>query len=154
MPAYFLDSSAAVKRYARETGSAWVLNLFRFARANLFYAARITHTETVSAIAGKKRGRELTAREAAQAVKRFRKHFPYKFFIIEIDEPTVEKATDLAEKHFLRGYDAIQLAAALKADADRKAVGGDGLIFVCADNNLRNAAQTEGLSVEDPNTHR
>jgi predicted nucleic acid-binding protein len=28
MAAFFLDSSAAVKRYATEAGSAWVSNLF------------------------------------------------------------------------------------------------------------------------------
>ena len=28
MTVYFIDSSALVKRYINETGSAWILNLF------------------------------------------------------------------------------------------------------------------------------
>jgi len=153
MPAYFLDSSATVKRYAAETGSAWILSLFRPKQSNLFYAARITQTECISAIARKQRGGGITAKQAAQAIKRFRKHFQYKFFKVEIDAQVVEEATNLAEKHFLRGYDAVQLAAALKVQATRARSGAAGLIFVCADNALRQAASAEGLAIEDPNAH-
>lgn len=153
MPAYFLDSSATVKRYAAETGSAWILSLFRPKQTNLFYAARITQAECISAIARKQRGGGITAKQAAMGIRRFRKHFQYKFFKVEIDAQIVEKASELAEKHFLRGYDAVQLAAALKAQSIRTRVGGSKLIFVCADNALRLAASAEGLATEDPNAH-
>lgn len=153
MPAYFLDSSATVKRYAAETGSAWILSLFRPKESNVFYAARITQTECVSSMVRKRRGKVMTAKQTAQAVKRFRKHFQDRFFKIEIDAQLIDRATELAEKYFLRGYDAVQLAAALKANADRISIGLSSPVFVSADNALNNAASAEGLTVDNPNLH-
>ena len=153
MPAYFLDSSAAVKRYVRETGTSWMISLFRQTPANVFYAARITAAEFASAAARRLRGRSLTAKQTGRAKKRFKRDFQRRFFKIEIDAQIIEKAEELAEKYFLRGYDAVQLAAALKAQNIRTAGGGGKLIFVCADNALRLAASAEGLAIEDPNAH-
>ena len=150
MSAYFLDSSAAVKRYVRETGTTWTINLFR-QRANVFHVARIAAAEVASAFARRKRANSLTAKQAAQAKKRFVRDFQRRLFKTEIDAQIIDKAAELAEKHFLRGYDAVQLAAALKIQSARLKAGAAGLIVVCADNNLRNAAQAEGLSVENPN---
>jgi hypothetical protein len=48
----------------------------------------------------------------------------------------------------LRGYDAVQLAAALAAGA----VLPD-LVFAAADDDLLAAARLEGLAVENPNQH-
>lgn len=53
---YFLDSSALVKRYAREKGTTWMLDLFRRAAGNRVYAARIAGVETAAALARKRRG--------------------------------------------------------------------------------------------------
>lgn len=153
MSAYFLDSSAAVKKYVREIGTGWLFSLFREKPANTFYVAEITAAEVASARARRFRGLSLTAKQAGQAKKRFERDFQRKFFRIDIDAQIVGEAAKLAEKHFLRGYDAVQLAAALKADNDRIAVGGSKLIFVCADNALRLAASAEGLTVDDPNSH-
>jgi predicted nucleic acid-binding protein len=50
VPVYFFDSSALVKRFARETGTAWVINLFKPASGNRIYIARITYVEVISAI--------------------------------------------------------------------------------------------------------
>jgi predicted nucleic acid-binding protein len=46
---YFLDSSALIKRYVTETGSAWVTNLIEPTSGNRIYVARITAVEVVSA---------------------------------------------------------------------------------------------------------
>jgi hypothetical protein len=48
MGAYFLDSSALVKRYAAETGTAWMTSLIDPAAGNVIYVARITGVETVA----------------------------------------------------------------------------------------------------------
>lgn len=53
MTAYFLDSSALVKRYAAETGSAWVESLTDPRAGNRIYVAAITHVEVVASIARK-----------------------------------------------------------------------------------------------------
>lgn len=59
----------------------------------------------------------------------------------------------LAETHTLRGYDAVQLAAALEANASRVAVGFSSLILITADADLLVAAAREGLAADDPNLH-
>ena len=59
----------------------------------------------------------------------------------------------LAEQHGLRGYDAVQLAAALELHAVRNRMGLTPLTFVSADSALNTASQTEGLMVDDPNAH-
>ena len=71
MAAYFLDSSALVKRYAAETGSAWVENLTDPRSGNRIYVAAITHVEVIAAIARKKKGLLLSATDAAAAIGRF-----------------------------------------------------------------------------------
>ena len=58
--------------------------------------------------------------------------------------PRFMQDTTLAWQHDLRGYDAVQLAAALAwqatvQDADHE------VVFACFDNTLRRAATAEGL---------
>ena len=65
----------------------------------------------------------------------------------------VTHAMMLAETYALRGYDAVQLAAALAVDIRYRA-SGLLLTLVSADAELNVAAATEGLAVEDPNSHR
>ena len=80
MAAYFLDSSAAVKRYIRETGTAWIISLFRQTPPNAFYVARLTLAEVISACARRWRGKGLTAKQADHAKARFRRDFRRKLF--------------------------------------------------------------------------
>lgn len=50
MAFYYVDSSALVKRYIRETGSAWVLSLFDPSLNNDVLIAAITGVEIIAAI--------------------------------------------------------------------------------------------------------
>ena len=59
----------------------------------------------------------------------------------------------LAETHALRGYDAVQLAAALEVYRERRRAGLPTPTFISADIGLNTAATAEGLTVDDPNTH-
>ena len=61
MGAYFLDTSAVVKRYIQETGTAWVRSIADPAAANLIYLARITDVEMTSAVVRRRRGGNLPA---------------------------------------------------------------------------------------------
>lgn len=153
MAAYFFDSSAMVKRYVREAGTAWVVNLVRNPNTNVFYVARIVSAEAVSAFARRRRDNSLTAKHAAKIKRRFLRDFQQRFFKIEIDAALIQAATELTDKYPLRGYDAVQLAAALKANNARIAVGASTLTFVSADNALNAAAQSENLRVENPNNY-
>ena len=147
MAVYFLDTSAAVKRYVLEPGSAWTRNLTDPAAGHFLYIARITDVEMTSAIA-RRRQSTLTLAQAASALNRFRQDFAQQYRIVEITIPLLRQASQLADTHVLRAYDAVQLAAALDIyQLD------PSLTLVSADADLNAAATAEGLAVEDPNTH-
>ena len=59
----------------------------------------------------------------------------------------------LAEKHPLRGYDAVQLTAALEVDRLRTAQELSPPELISADTALNDAALLEGLRIDDPNNH-
>lgn len=61
--------------------------------------------------------------------------------VVALDDALVRRAGDLAERHALRGYDAVQLASALAID-----VPGD-LLIATWDRELAAAAVAEGRMV-------
>jgi uncharacterized protein len=153
LAAYFFDSSAVVKRYAAETGTAWINSIASVAGGNLVYVARLTLVEVISAITRKARGTSLTAVMAFKAITDFRNDFLSEYAPVELTPRLIERAADLAEIHALRGYDAIQLAAALEINHDRITDGFSAITLVSADAALNAAAVAEGLAVDDPNAH-
>ncbi len=123
MAAYFFDSSALVKRYATEAGTAWVTALLDPMARNRIYIARITGVEVVSALTRKQRGQFISVVDAAAAITRFRQDFANRFRIVEVTAALTAVAMSLAETYALRGYDAVQLAAAHQAQQRRLARG-------------------------------
>lgn len=153
MAAYFFDSSALAKRYIRETGTAWVIGLFKPAAANRIYVARLASVEVISALTRRARAGTLGPDAAVKACARFRRSFVGRFRTVEINESLLDRATALAETYALRAYDAVQLAAALNANDGRLAAGATMLTLISADNALNDAAVAEGLVVDNPNDH-
>jgi predicted nucleic acid-binding protein len=151
--AYFFDSSALVKRYARETGTAWVLSVTDPTAGHAIYAARITGVEVVSALTRQTRNGVLLPTAAATALVQFRYDLAHQYLTIDITPTLIARAMGLAELHALRGYDAVQCAAALVVHAYRQALGMPTLTLVSADDALNGAAEAEGLLVDDPNVH-
>jgi hypothetical protein len=151
--AYFLDSSALVKRYARETGTTWMLSLFRSNAGHRLYISRITSVEVAAALTRKLRGGYLSAGEATRARGRLRRDISMRLRITEITPVMLTDAMNLAEKHGLRGYDAVQLGAALELNGRRVALGAAPLTLVTGDDELLIAAAAEGLPTDNPNTH-
>lgn len=153
MASYFLDSSAVVKRYVPETGSAWVKAITDPGAGNLLYVARITGAEVISAVTRRQRRDQITVPDAEVALTAFRRDFPSAFPVIEVTASVVARAMDLAERHGLRGYDAVQLAAALELRDQCRLAGLPEPVFLAADSQLNIAALAEGLAVDDPNNH-
>jgi predicted nucleic acid-binding protein len=149
--AYFLDSSALVKRYVIEPGTPWVRGLTRYRKSTYLYIALITAVEVTSAIA-RRRGVTLSAAQASSLLSRFRKHLAGRCLPSQITPALVSEAVTLANRHRLRAYDAVQLAAALDVHRDWSANRLGAFVFVSADRDL-NAATAEGLAVEDPSAH-
>ena len=59
---------------------------------------------------------------------------------VDVSDDVVRHAGDLAERHALRGYDAVHLASALAAAAD-------DAVLVTWDDDLGRAARAEGLAI-------
>ena len=153
MTGFFCDSSAIVKRYVNETGSNFVDNLADLKNGNLVLLARITRVEFAAAIARRLKNGSVTTADTQNALAAFQHDLANNYFTVEITSFLLSAATTLATKHALRGYDAVQLAAALEANDERIANGLPPLTLVSADKELNTAAQAEGLNVENPNNY-
>jgi len=140
MATYFLDSSAVVKRYINEVGTAWMVSLLDPTAENVVYIARIAGAEVISAIARRGRGGGIDPTDAANAIAQFRVEFTSAYSVVEITPALVQQAMDLAENHALRGYDAVQLAAAWEVNDQCLALGLPALTLISADAALNAAA--------------
>lgn len=153
MAVYFFDSSGIVKNYISEQGSAWIKTLADPLAGNTLYLAEITGAELVSAIVRRQRRGATTLPDATAAIAAFRADFAQAYFRLDITPILVANAMSLVEQHGLRGYDSVQLAAALEL-RDLCAASGLSLpIFIAADAELNSAAIAEGLVVDNPNSH-
>jgi uncharacterized protein len=151
--AYFVDSSALVKRYVQETGTSWVRGITRRSPSNVIYIARITAVEVPCAIARRRKGKTLTPRRASSILHRFRQHLAGRYAVAQVTTALLDDATRLGVKHALRAYDAVQLAVALEVNRFHQAGGSGTVTLVSADQALNDAALAEGLAVDDPRSH-
>lgn len=87
------------------------------------------------------------------ASRAFRVDWQWRYQIVEINPALIEEAMALAERHYLRGYDAVHLAAALEVQQVLQASELPPLTFVSADVEQLQAAQVEGLQVDNPNSY-
>jgi predicted nucleic acid-binding protein len=149
---YFFGSSAIVKRYVNELGTAWVTSLVDPAAGNRNHSVSLTGVEVVSAITRRARGGSVATAVAAAACLQFRADFAGRYLVEQVTPGLVARAMSMAEKHALRGSDAVQLAAALQSHVQYQALG-QSMTLVSADAELNAAANTEALTVEDPNNH-
>ena len=101
MPIYLFDSSAILKRYLREVGTAWVDALVDPASGNAIYLVRIAGAEVVAAVARKQRGGGLSPAHASTAPMRFRSEFTSLFRLLDVDVGLIDRAMLLAERHGL-----------------------------------------------------
>ncbi len=154
MALYYLDTSALVKRYVREVGTAWVTALTDPRSGNTIATERLTGPEAIAALYRKARAGEVTVSDALAAAGRFRVHWQGHYAVMEVTEAIAGLAMDLAERHGLRGYDAVHLAIALTLYREVVTLNLPPLTFISADRSQLRAAQVEGVLVDDPNSHR
>ncbi len=151
-PTAFLDSSAIVKLSLEERGSEWLRAEVRDHVTQLF-VVRVAAVEVVSAIARRRKTGQLSAETASRLIDQVWTEFEEQFNVLEVNPFLATFAMNIADIHGLRAYDAIQLAAAVDANDQRRFFGMSPLTFVSSDHELNEAAHREGLLVEDPNQH-
>lgn len=150
---FYVDTSALVKRYAVEAGSSWITALCHLPAGNTVATAQMTKVEAAAAFATKYRNGDLPQADYANALQDLTHDFLHEYLIVTIDQMLVDLAVELTKRQKLRGYDAVQLAAALTLNDLMIQAQFAPLTFVAADNNLLQAAQEEGLLTENPNQH-
>lgn len=153
MSTYFFDSSALVKRYALETGTAWVSDLCDPASGHTILIANVTIVEVAAAVASKRRSRALTADVYNQIMQDFIRDVATQYQVLGVDQRVITLGVDLTGRQKLRGYDAVQLAVALTINRTLINQQFSPLTFVSADRDLLTATGNEGLLTDDPNQH-
>ena len=153
MTDYYADSSVLVKRHVNEIGSGWFRALADPATGNTIITSRVSIIEVYSAFNRRVREASLSPVDYAQLAADFASIYGDEYQIVELTVPVADSARALLEHHALRSYDAIQLASALITSEALQAAGLSVPIFLAADDRLLNAAQAEGLPIDNPNAH-
>lgn len=151
---YYFDSSAAVKRYATEKGSRWVRDIVEPAAQNVIYLGQIGVVEIAAALSKKVRIGELPQENYEAALQLFLADVQNEeYLVVDLSDAIIQLAVELTKRHPLRGYDTVHLATALSLNAALIDTGVPVLAVVTGDRILREAAQAEGLPVENPDEH-
>jgi predicted nucleic acid-binding protein len=107
----YLDTSALVKRYLREADSEQVVTLLN-ETDHLFGSVVITQVEMAATFQRAVRMEAASPKLAAEVWEDFLDHWQA-FTRLRIFAGTIERASEIAWKYDLRGYDSLHLAAAL-----------------------------------------
>jgi predicted nucleic acid-binding protein len=149
MARYYLDSSAAIKLYQTEEGSAEVGRIVSEPNS-LRFIARLTIVEVLRAFSRRLRAQEISAREFERLRLGFYEDLRRRRMRVkEVTRLHYRSAARLVQQYaptqtvpLLRSLDALHLAVALDIGAR------EGLdFFVCADKDLCGVAEAEQLGV-------
>lgn len=160
MVAYFLDSSAILKRYHWEPGSAWMRAICDSRTHPPLYISRLAQLEVVASLrrTGQLKGFHPSAINSM--VSRFERHIALSdtklsephYIIVPVADLIIDLASDLCDQYWqtpphLRSLDAIQLACAASAAAN---LPTGALELVTADTRLAAIARQEGFTTINP----
>jgi len=84
--AFFLDTSALVKKYMTETGSTWIETLTDAESDNKIILARVTWVETLSAFTRLKRENRIDPNVLTQTINVFKADWESQFRIAEVEK--------------------------------------------------------------------
>ena len=136
----YLDASALVKRYVLERRSHETMAFTK--AAEIIAASVVSRAEVAAAFAKAARIGLVTDQIARNAQRRFAEDWP-DLLRLPVTEALTERAGGLAWEHGLRGYDAVQLAAALTWQESV----GDEIVVATFDQQLWDAGKRTGLRV-------
>ncbi len=138
MISYF-DTSAVVPLLIAEAGSVRAASLWD--GADRIVSVRLLYPEARAALAQAQRLERLTARQLRDATTALESLYD-EVDLVDVDDELAHRAGDLAQRHRLRGYDAVHLAA-----ADR--LRDPSLVVVAGDLALLDAATAERMTVAE-----
>lgn len=121
--------------------------------APIVFTSQLTVVEVACAFARRLREGTLSSTQHARLLLAFDYDVEHRYILLDIMPATIDAARQLAVRHPLRAYDAVQLATAWLLNRELVRAGTAPLAFVCADDRLIATAQAEGLSTDNPNRH-
>jgi predicted nucleic acid-binding protein len=153
MDYFYFDASALAKRYAPETGTDAVNQIFENTALERLMCLTIGATEVVWILVRKRNDGRVSQNFFLQALLNLRDEVIDNpdFTTITVDNLTVIDSIGFIIQHSINSTDAIVLASALQINFELLQ-RGDKLIFVSSDKRLNRAAQLEGLEVLNPET--
>ncbi|MEQ1931792.1 MAG: type II toxin-antitoxin system VapC family toxin [Parvularculaceae bacterium] len=143
---YFLDTSALVKLYVQEPGTARLRDLVRSEEEHRFAVLSISAVEARSGIRRRQREGDIDPNSADQILAALQRDMEEKFVRQSVNDAVIETASELVDRYPLRAYDAMQLGGCVMLGSSD--VGA--VTFLCSDQRLIDAARSEGISVLDP----
>lgn len=138
--AVYLDTSAILKLYVAEEGSEVARRCV--SAAAQVASCRIAYAEMRAALAAARRLDRLSASQHGEILGAFQRDWHH-YHVVSVTQELVEEAGDLAERHDLRGYDAVHLAAARLLHNWMPA----SVTLLAWDRDLTRAAERCGLAV-------
>jgi len=91
---YYCDSSALVKGYVQEQGSAWMRTLLDPTAGHHLYLASITSVEVIAAVTRRLRRGDIAATDGAAAVAQFRQDVAQRYRLIDLTPPLIACVLD------------------------------------------------------------
>ncbi len=143
----FLDTSALVKLYIEEPGTAWMQKMAGAAAAGSLSVSAVAGVEIASAFYRLEQEGHLPRGGAAELLAAFRADLGWRYVTLPIDEAVLGTAIELIQVHTLRAYDSMQLATCCLLA--RKLVSNRPR-FISSDRRLLRAAVAEGLESLNP----
>jgi len=134
----YLDTSALLKKYFKEVGSAEVIA--RWDEAAGIATSSVAYAETMASMYRKKRETSLEDTLIRKITNTFQKDWE-SFIRVEVNDGLKRHIDRVVEKYPLRGFDAIHLASAIVIHESLP----EGFVFACFDDVLVRAARSEGL---------
>ena len=145
MTNYYFDTSAFLKIFIEEDGSDKVHALVEDPEGGELIILDLTILEVRSAIRRLEREGNISAERARNVLRQIADDAANMYFV-QRTAAAMSEAEQLLDRHALRTLDALQLAGYLVTRQDMRSP----LIFVCADNRLLAAAETEGIPTINP----
>jgi predicted nucleic acid-binding protein len=99
MSSVFFDSSALVKRYLTEAGTAWVRGLVAPTTGHTIWIAEITEVEVASALAARQRApRGITRRVRDATVALLSQHCSSEYRLVTLNRQILDTAIELTQR--------------------------------------------------------
>jgi predicted nucleic acid-binding protein len=138
----YFDTSALIKRFVDEPGSARVEGLVE--KEPTLATSKVAYAEVHSGLARKLREGAFTAVTHRRTSRAF--DTDWRAYVrVDLTDEVLTLARDLVQRHPLRGFDAIHLASALRLQRQL----AEDIRFIAADGRILAAANSEGLATVD-----